>query len=307
MDRKKFRRGGKNGCGADIFQIRRIWRAAMERKYGEKKISAIVCIVIFFGVIAFSAGLDILEDHAVSGARKDLSFVTECGDNAVMTSYVLTDYEDDGTVVRNGPEGSHKMTFTCNVDWGEEVIPDILDILEEKDVKITFFVTGSWASKNPSLLRRMYLAGHEIGSHGYGHKMCSQISEDELRSEIEKTEAAISDAIGVKPVYFAPPSGDFSDKTVDFCRNEGYRMILWSADTIDWKEGSTASVIYDRIMKKETDGAIVLMHPKPETVKALPDLIDSIREQGTEPVSLSELLSSAASDAETETEETGER
>ena len=84
-------------------------------------------------------------------------------------------------------------------------------------------------------------------------------------------------------------------------------MILWSADTIDWKEGSTASVIYDRIMKKETDGAIVLMHPKPETVKALPYLIDSIREQGTEPVSLSELLSSAASDAETETEETGER
>ena len=45
-------------------------------------------------------------------------------------------------------------------------------------------------------------------------------------------------------------------------------MILWSAVTIDWKEGSTASVIYDRIMKKETDGAIVLMHPKPETVKA---------------------------------------
>ena len=119
----------------------------MERKYGEKKISAIVCIVIFFGVIAFSAGIDILEDHAVSGARKDLSFVTECGDNAVMTSYVLTDYEDDGTVVRNGPEGSHKMTFTCNVDWGEEVIPDILDILEEKvkegvDVRVMYDDVG---------------------------------------------------------------------------------------------------------------------------------------------------------------------
>lgn len=267
-----------------------------ENKDREKRggrISGTVCIIIFFSVIAFSAGIDILEDRAVSGAKEELSFVTECGDDAQMTSYVLGGYKDDQTVVvRSGPEGCGKMTFACNVDWGEEVIPDLLDILKEKDVTITFFVTGNWASKNTSLLRKMYLAGHEIGNHGYGHKLCSQISENELRSEIEKTENAISDAIGVKTSYFAPPSGDFSDKTVEFCRSEGYRMILWSADTIDWREGSDARTIFDRVMKKEMDGAIVLMHPKPETAKALPDLIDAVREKGIEPVSLSELLNS---------------
>ena len=69
-------------------------------------------------------------------------------------------------------------------------------------------------------------------------------------------------------------------------------MILWSADTIDWREGSDARTIFSRVMKKDMDGAIVLMHPKPETVKALPDLIDAVREKKIEPVSLSELLNS---------------
>ena len=67
-------------------------------------------------------------------------------------------------------------------------------------------------------------------------------------------------------------------------------MILWSADTIDWRDGSTADVIRQRILEKELDGAIVLMHPKEETAKALPGLIDEIRQRGIEPVTLSELL-----------------
>lgn len=77
-------------------------------------------------------------------------------------------------------------------------------------------------------------------------------------------------------------------------------MILWSADTIDWREGSDARTIFDRVMKKEMDGAIVLMHPKPETAKALPDLIDAVREKGIEPVSLSELLNSGNDQQNTE-------
>ncbi len=66
-------------------------------------------------------------------------------------------------------------------------------------------------------------------------------------------------------------------------------MSLWSADTIDWREGSTAEVIYDRIMSKELKGAVILMHPKPETVKALPKLLTSFKEQELELVKISEL------------------
>ncbi len=190
--------------------------------------------------------------------------------------------EEKGKIIRNGLEGCNQLTLSCNVDWGEEVIPRMLEIFRDKEVKITFFVSGKWAEKNPELLRSMYLAGHEIQSHGYGHKLCTQVSRDTVKEEILKTEAAIINAINIRTTVFAPPSGDYNDTTLEVCKELGYDMALWSADTIDWRPGSTAGVIIERILNKPLNGAIVLMHPKEETVKALPTLIEEIKSQNIE-------------------------
>jgi len=96
------------------------------------------------------------------------------------------------------------------------------------------------------------------------------VSEQKVKEEIKKTEEAIMDTISIKTNLFAPPAGDYDDKTVQICQDLGYKMVLWSSDTIDWRDGSTADVIVKRIMAKPLDGAIILMHPKAETVKALP-------------------------------------
>jgi peptidoglycan/xylan/chitin deacetylase (PgdA/CDA1 family) len=186
---------------------------------------------------------------------------------------------EEDVVIRSGLPNSNQLVFSCNVDWGEEVIPDMLKIFKENDIKITFFVSGRWAENHPDLLKEMYQAGHEIQSHGYSHKLSSQNSVDTIKEEILKTEAVILDILGVKTNVFAPPSGDYDETTVELCRSLGYKMALWSSDTIDWREGSTAKVIQDRVMKKRLNGAIVLMHPKEETVKALPTLIEQIRAQ----------------------------
>lgn len=193
---------------------------------------------------------------------------------------------EEEIVIRNGATDSGKLTFSCNVDWGEEMIPDMLQIFRDNNIKITFFVSGRWAKNNPVLLNEMYLAGHEIQNHGYGHKLSTQVSVDVVKEEILKTEAVILDILGVKTTIFAPPSGDYDETTVELSRNLGYKIALWSADTIDWREGSTASVIKERILKKPLNGAIVLMHPKSETVKVLPDLIREIKAQNIEIVPL---------------------
>ena len=200
-----------------------------------------------------------------------------------------TALKEEGIVYRQvAPCG--KTALTMNVDWGEAEIPKILDLLKERDVKITFFVSGKWAEKNPKLLRRMYIEGHEIGSHGYGHKLCSKISDDQVREELTKTEQAMETLLdGEELKLFAPPSGDYDQRTVDICRELDYKLTLWSADTIDWKEGSTAEVITKRVLKKDLDGGIVLMHPKPETVKALPKILDGIEEKGLVPGRLYDL------------------
>lgn len=186
---------------------------------------------------------------------------------------------EENIIIKSGLPNSNQLVFSCNVDWGEEMIPEMLKIFDENNIKITFFVSGRWAENNPDLLKQMYQAGHEIQSHGYSHKLCSQISVDEAKEEILKTEKVILDVLGIKTNVFAPPSGDYDETTVDLCRSLGYKMALWNADTIDWRAGSTKDVIISRIMKKNLNGAIVLMHPKEETVKALPELITKIKEK----------------------------
>lgn len=202
-------------------------------------------------------------------------------------------YTSENEPIRNGDPESNKFAITCNVDWGNEVIPDILKTLDEENIKITFFVSGRWASKYPELLKKIYDKGHEIGNHGYSHKMHSKIDRETNRSEIIRTEEAIERAIAIKSRYFAPPAGDFNEVTLEVAKELGYKTILWSVDTIDWKEGSTAEVILNRVMKKPHKGAILLMHPKPETAKALPEIIRNIKQENIEIGTVSDLLDQA--------------
>jgi peptidoglycan/xylan/chitin deacetylase (PgdA/CDA1 family) len=162
--------------------------------------------------------------------------------------------------------------------------------LEKKNIKVTFFISGRWASNNPELLKLIYQKGHEIGNHGYSHKMHSKITEHENYAEIKKTEDAIQEILGIKPKFFAPPAGDCNNITINVARKLGYKTILWNIDTIDWKEGSTAQIIINRVMKKPHGGAILLMHPKEATVEALPDLIDKIEKEGIKIGTVSDLL-----------------
>ena len=78
--------------------------------------------------------------------------------------------------------------------------------------------------------------------------------------------------------------------TIQVASELGYKVILWSVDTIDWKKGSTKEVIINRVMKKSHKGAILLMHPKPATVEALPEIIEKIQKEGIKICTVSELI-----------------
>src|SRR5690554_3912729 len=106
------------------------------------------------------------------------------------------------------------ISFACNVDWGNEYIQPMLEIFSVNDINITFFVTGTWAKKNPELLKTMYEAGHQIGNHGYRHIDYDKLSYEGNREEILKAHNIIYDILGIEPEYFAPPSGAYNDNTL---------------------------------------------------------------------------------------------
>lgn len=172
------------------------------------------------------------------------------------------------------------IAFACNVDWGNEYIPEMLKIFEENNIKITYFVTGKWAEKNKDILKDIYSAKHEIGNHGYSHVDYDKLNYDRNKEEIQKAHDIIKETLGIDSKYFGPPSGAYNDNTVKAAKDLGYELIMWSIDTIDWRQDSTSDIIFRRVTQKAHNSAIVLMHPTAETVKALPGIIKYLFENG---------------------------
>lgn len=172
------------------------------------------------------------------------------------------------------------VAFACNVDWGDEYIPTMLEIFKEKNINITFFVTGKWAAKNPELLIKIYEQGHEIGNHGYRHIDYDKLSYEENKEEIIKAHNTIREIIKSKPKYFAPPSGAYNDNTIKAAKDLNYDIIMWSIDTIDWHKDSNKQKIIERVTNKIHNSAIILIHPTEETIKALPDIINFLYSKG---------------------------
>ncbi len=186
-------------------------------------------------------------------------------------------------------ENNPNVSLMFNVYWGTEEVYDILTLLEKKNAKATFFIGGCWADDNVQCLREIHAAGHEIGNHGYFHKDHSKLTLTENQAEIARCNEFIELSIGQTPSLYAPPSGAYGNETLSACKALGMKTILWSRDTIDWRDKDSA-LIYKRATKDIQGGEFVLMHPIKETVNALEKILAYYEERGLRVVSVSENL-----------------
>jgi probable sporulation protein (polysaccharide deacetylase family) len=189
-------------------------------------------------------------------------------------------------IYRGNPD-KPMVALLVNVSWGEAYIPAMLKICKQKQIKLTFFLDGKWLKKHIQLVNQMKLV-HEISNHGYNHHLISQSSDSQIRADMKTTEKELNQ-IGIPNRYFAPPAGDFNSKSLRIAHEQGLRTILWTIDTIDWKDTNPQSIL-NRVRPKIANGTMILMHPTPGTVGALPKLIDMIRHKGLQIGTVSELL-----------------
>lgn len=191
---------------------------------------------------------------------------------------------DDGVYRKGTGEG---VSLMINVYWGTETVLKMLDVLDEYGATATFFLGGCWADDNVSCVREIAGRGHEIASHGYFHRDHSQMSYGENVEEIAHSIEFISIASGKTPVLFAPPSGAYKEETVRACAALNLKMILWSKDTVDWRD-KDEDICFERATKDVGAGSLVLMHPMEHTLKALPRILEHYREAGLKTISVSE-------------------
>jgi cellulose synthase/poly-beta-1,6-N-acetylglucosamine synthase-like glycosyltransferase/peptidoglycan/xylan/chitin deacetylase (PgdA/CDA1 family)/spore germination protein YaaH len=186
--------------------------------------------------------------------------------------------------------------------------PRILDVLKEKNAPATFFVIGEHAKDNPRILKRMYAEGHEIGNHTFSHPHfdATDFSETFIRTQLNLTELVLESTLFVKSILFRPPYGidhqpDSADEValLPIPQKFGYLLVGARIDPHDWEVDSAGdpratSKIVNNVLASSRKGHIILLHDgggdRSATVAALPQIIDGLRAQGLQVVSVSELI-----------------
>lgn len=210
-----------------------------------------------------------------------------------------------GSIVYHGAESpgeGEKKIAALTFDDGPygEPTEKVLDILKEKQVRATFFVVGKNAQKYPAILKREAAEGHRVGNHSFDHsKSLYKLSPAEFKKNTTEAEEAIFSIIGLRPRFFRPPFGLTSTDVIRALADMGYQVVMWSDMTNDWDASRTSEQVMERIIKRLRPGAIIVLHdgrdtqinyPRENMLKALPLIIDKIRQEGYELVTVDKLL-----------------
>ena len=206
----------------------------------------------------------------------------------VSTDTVIYTYNQEEVIYKGNPT-SLGVALTFNVYQNTDCVNKILDVLQQKGAKATFFLGGCWADDNVETVNRIVKEGHEVGSHGYFHNDHAKLSYEQNLKELKNTEVLLEAIAGVKVRLFAPPSGSYQKEVLKACKTLGYRVIMWTNDTIDWRD-QDGSLIVNRALKNPSAGNIILMHPTVATASAVSSIIDGYRALSIEPKTVSEVI-----------------
>jgi polysaccharide deacetylase family sporulation protein PdaB len=202
----------------------------------------------------------------------------------------------EGVFVLSASGKSRKVALTFDDVPDPRFTPQVLDILKAKRVRATFFVVGTRAGKHPGLVRRIHREGHNIGNHSYSHPDFSKLSLEKMKEQISRAEQEIAGIVGFRPRLIRPPYGEIVPRQLEWAKRRGYTVVNWNVDSSDWRQLG-AGRIFRNVTRSVKPGSVVLMHAGggtgqslSGTVRALPRIIDWLRENHYEPVTLTELL-----------------
>ena len=181
------------------------------------------------------------------------------------------------------------ISISFDAAWGGDKTLGILDLLDEYNIKTTFFLVDIWTQKYPELVKEIVARGHEIGNHSTSHPQMSKLNETQIAKELNTQADNVLAIAGVRPVLFRPPYGDYNNRVITTARAQGFVPIQWSVDSLDWKNRGAQEII-NRATKVKS-GDIVLFHNDSQYIlDALPAVLKYYAENGYSVVPISEIL-----------------
>ncbi len=184
-----------------------------------------------------------------------------------------------------------QIAISFDAAWGADDTDNLIKILGDYNVKVTFFVVGAWVDKYPDEVEKLAAAGHRVENHSNTHPHMTSLSAADMEKEIQICNEKVAAITGRAPTLLRPPYGDYNNAVVDAVKNAGMYPIQWSVDSLDWKENATPDSIIKNITEKVESGSIILCHNDAEhTPAALPTVLKALQDDGYEFVLIEDLI-----------------
>jgi peptidoglycan/xylan/chitin deacetylase (PgdA/CDA1 family) len=230
------------------------------------------------------------------------------GTSLVLVTFGMTGYFGASTVsaqwfgggVTHGPRDSGKVAITFDDEPNTNVTPELMHILDAAHVHATFFIVGQALVREPQVVRALYRHGHLVANHSYHRDAWRWL--DPRYPELERTQLAFEREIGACPAWFRPPHGDRTPFMARVVRQHGMRMAMWDVSAGNHRDESADDIVH-RVLRNARSGSIIDLRDgidgapaanKELLVRALPAILDGLRDMHLEPVRLDQLIGGPA-------------
>jgi len=219
--------------------------------------------------------------------------LTKINQHAVMSEELPKQFQ--GRTIYQAKVNKNAKVIALTFDDGPwtKTTTQILDILQQNNIKATFFVVGKMVQEHPELVQRIVVDGHAIANHTWSHHY-HRFNRATAAQEIDRTTDIIYKTTGVKTNLFRPPGGFLNNGLATYAKEKDYAVMMWSVVSADTDPRAKYQAFVNNVLKGAKPGGIVLMHDgggdRRRTVQALPKIISGLRDKGYTFVTIPELL-----------------
>lgn len=184
------------------------------------------------------------------------------------------------------------VALTFDVGGNHDGIQKILDVLDSRQVKATFFASGEWIDKYPEEISEICRRGHDLGIYGDNPEIMNQLTYKELQSNLLSVQNKVKSLTGYEMNLLRLPYSGYERTVITNAKKCGYYSVKWDIDSMDWKNYGSDSIVHTVMENGHLqNGSIIRFRTDARyTADALSAVTDTLFAQGYEPVAVSKML-----------------
>ncbi len=248
----------------------------------------IMVIMLLFSILAIKSDSSTIETSAnITLSNKKIGWGIKRNDNHEQPDLGANNKKliDENEDIAMGNNENKYVYLTFDNGYEAGYTSKILDTLKENDVKAAFFITGHYLNSQPDLVERMINEGHIVGNHTVNHYSMPDLSDEEIKKEVQTLHTAVYEKFNYEMKYLRPPKGEFSQRTLSLTKSLGYTTVMWSFAYDDWDENKQGREEYakEKILSNIHNGCVMLLHANSkDNANILDEIIKEIKNMGYE-------------------------